>query len=261
MKTLSFVIPCYNEEARIEKTFEALNEVELPRGLKLSQVIFVDDGSTDSTFEKLSEYAKISNFPITIISYMPNHGKGYAVREGMLASKSDYTLFFDADMSTPLSEIEKLVSEIKKGTDVIIGTRKNGHSTVVKHQPIYREIMGKVFTRITQYSLQVNVTDFTCGFKVFSKKSKDVIFSEALIDGWGYDAEIVFLAQLNGFSIAEQAVTWANDDRTKVKLGTAIFGTLYELGKIRYTHSVRPTLSLFAQPIFNLSILQSSNTK
>src|SRR5690606_14633446 len=124
--------------------------------------------------------------PVKIVTYGNNMGKGYAVRMGMLAGKSDYILFFDADMSTPLVELKKLMPHINKGTDVIIGTRKNGHSTVVKHQPLYRELLGKGFTRITQIAMNTKITDFTCGFKCFSKNATKTIFTRAIITGWGY---------------------------------------------------------------------------
>src|SRR5207245_1659543 len=140
---------------------------------------------------------------IQIISYSQNQGKGYAVRRGMLASKADYTLFFDADISTPLSEISKFMPEIKKGTQVIVGTRKNGKSTVLVRQPRYRELLGRGFTLLAQTVLNTQITDFTCGFKAFSKTAKDDIFKKAVINRWGYDAEILFLAKRRGYTAKE----------------------------------------------------------
>ena len=253
MKTISFVIPVYNEEARINKTFEALERARMPRGLRLEEIIFVDDGSNDKTLEMVHKFmneeeifagesrAKATT-GISVISYKRNRGKGYAIRQGMLASKSDYTLFFDADMSTPLSELNKFMPFIKRGASVVIGTRKNGHSTVIKHQPLVRELLGKCFTKFTQIVLQVDATDFTCGFKLFSRRATQHVFKRAQIDGWGYDAEIIFLSQKSGYFIREQAVTWANDERTKVNLRSAIIKTLLELGQIRWLHTFKPLL-------------------
>ena len=245
MKTISFVIPVFNEEKRIEKTFEALNELILPRGLKLSKIVFVNDGSKDKTLWLLRRFLKESKVrnKISILSYHPNQGKGFAVKQGMLSTDSDYTLFFDADMSTPLTELGKFLPFIKNGVDVIVGTRKNGHSTVVVHQPKYREFLGKGFTYLTKFSLGLSVSDFTCGFKAFSKRSINQIFENAIINGWGYDAEIIFLAKKYGFSISEKAVIWANDERTKVNIYKAVPKTLTELYKIRWTHSVKPLLN------------------
>jgi dolichyl-phosphate beta-glucosyltransferase len=202
----------------------------------------------------------VSKVPVTVISYKQNAGKGNAVRLGMLESKSDYTLFFDADMSTPLSEINKFLPKIKDGVNVVVGTRKNGHSTVIEHQPLYRELLGKAFTKITQISLATDVTDFTCGFKAFSKKATNKIFSKAKIDGWGYDAEIIFLAKKNRLSLNEVAVTWANDARTKVALRSAIINTLFELIKIRYYHSIKPAVGKMAFSSFDLN-LQKARVK
>lgn len=244
MKTLSFVIPVYNEENRLDKTFKALQELQLPRGLSLLEVIFVNDGSIDKTGTLIKQFAfkKRKFMTIRLISYSQNKGKGYAIRQGMRNAKGDYALFFDADMSTPLSEIAKFVPFMEQDIDVIVGTRKNGKSTVIKHQPKFREALGKGFTKITQLALNLQVTDFTCGFKTFSKASRTVVFSKALIDGWGYDAEILFLAKNYGFSMVEKAVTWSNDERTKVKLYKAVPQTLFELYKIHKAHTVTPLL-------------------
>lgn len=250
MKTISFVIPVFNEENRIEKTFKALNELVLPRGLRLSKIVFVNDGSKDRTLWLLKRFLKQSKLrnKISIISYQPNQGKGFAVKQGMLSTDSDYSLFFDADMSTPLTELKKFLPFIKNEVDVIVGTRKNGHSTVVVHQPKYREFLGKGFTYLTKFSLGLSVSDFTCGFKAFSKRSIGEIFENAVIKGWGYDAEVIFLAKKYGFSISEKAVTWANDERTKVNIYKAVPQTLTELYKIRWTHSVKPLLNAGLSP-------------
>ena len=261
MKTISFVIPVYNERRRLDKTFEALECLsrstgQLPRGLELEEVIFVNDGSTDTTIKKIEAFATrhsgkrsasridSGQARMTLISYTKNKGKGYAIKQGMLASTSDYTLFFDADMSTPLSELSKFMPFINKGTDVIIGTRKNGHSTVIKHQPKFRELLGKGFTKLTQYALGLSdFTDFTCGFKAFSRRAKDEIFAQATIDRWGYDAELIFLTKKLGFSWAEKAVSWSDDERTKVHLAKAVPQTLGEIAAIQWRHAVKPLFS------------------
>lgn len=248
MKTISFIIPVYNEEKRLGKTFSALRNLIMPEGFKLEAVIFADDGSTDATAAKIKDHAsrikEALNADVKLISYKENRGKGYAVKQGMLASKSDYSLFFDADMSTPLTQLKKFVPFMEKGYDVILGTRKNGHSTVIKHQPYMREKLGKGFTLMTQIALNSRqVTDFTCGFKAFSKVATRSIFPRCIIDRWGYDAEIIFLAQKLKLTLVEKSVIWTNDERTKVKLSKAIPQTLSELVKIRMAHSLLPSLS------------------
>jgi dolichyl-phosphate beta-glucosyltransferase len=237
MKTLSFVIPFYNEEKRIKKTINALLAGFYFNEIKLEEIIFVNDGSKDKT-EKIilknkKNIEKKLKTKIKIISYSPNQGKGYAIKKGMLASESDYTLMFDVDMSTPLSEFKKFIPFIRDNIDVIIGTRKNGKSTVIKHQPLYRELLGKGFTLLTNIILNTWVTDFTCGFKAFSKFAKNRIFEKSIIKRWAYDAEILYLAKNMNLSIKEVPVKWKNDPKTKVKLIRDLPETLKDLLKIR----------------------------
>jgi len=255
MKTLSFVIPVFNEEMRISKTIKALDKGFSFSEIKLEKIIFIDDGSTDRTVSLINK-SKISlekalGVIVEIIAYKDNKGKGNAVKMGMLASDSDYTLFFDADMATPISEFEKFLPFIRKGAPVIIGTRKNGESTVQVHQPRYRELLGKGFTFLSNIVLNTWVTDFTCGFKAFSRNAKNEIFSKATINRWGYDAEIMFLARKIGFKIQEKSVLWFDDNRTKVNLFKDLPNTFFELIKIRANH-LNPDLSfpLLKKPSF-----------
>ncbi len=251
MKTISFVIPVYNEEKRLAKTFKALQELQLPRALKLENIIFVNDGSTDRTKLKIKNWKlkieKKLKTKLTLFSYAANKGKGHAVKQGMLASTADYTLLFDADMSTPLSELAKFLPYIKHNIDVIVGTRKNGHSTVIKHQPIVRELLGRGFTKLTRILLSLNGTDFTCGFKAFSKKAVRNIFPKSIINRWAYDAEVLLLAQKQDLTIVEKSVLWANDEATKVTIHTAIFQTLFELTTIMYIHTIAPAFHALAK--------------
>jgi dolichyl-phosphate beta-glucosyltransferase len=240
MNTLSLVIPVYNEEKRLPKTFKALKKGFGFRGIKLEAVIFVDDGSTDQTAcliksekERLEKALKAK---IKLISFKVNKGKGAAVRAGMLASRADYTLFFDADMATPLTEFKKFLPFIEKGVPVIIGTRKNGESTVQVPQPWYRRVLGKGFTYLTNIVLNTWVTDFTCGFKAFSREAKNEVFARAMIDRWGYDAEILFLARKLGLEIKEKAVLWYDDRESRVRLVKDLPRTLKELIQIRLNH-------------------------
>lgn len=237
MKTLSIIIPVFNEEKRLNTTFTQLLGRWIPAGVKLQSVIFVNDGSEDSTLSLLKrEKRRLQSqlhCTVVILTYTQNRGKGYAIRKGMQESHSDYSLLCDADMSTPLSEIKKCAALMKKNSPVIIGTRKNGHSTVTIHQPYFREKMGKVFTFIAQVSLGTSVTDFTCGFKLFSENAREAIFSRALINRWGYDAELLFLATRLDFAISEVALSWAHDAGTKVHILRDALSSLSELAQIR----------------------------
>lgn len=253
MKTLSIVIPVYNEEKRINKAIKALLNGFYFDGIKLEKVIFVDDGSTDKTALKIkNQKSKLESklqAKVEIFSYQPNRGKGYAVKTGMLISDSDYSLSFDVDVATPLSEFKKFLLPAQKNIPIIIGTRKNGESTVISPQPLYRQVLGKSFTLISNVLLNSNVTDFTCGFKAFSREAKNAIFPQSIIDGWGYDAEILFLAQKLGLDIIEKAVLWQDDRQSKVKLIKDLPQTLIELIKIKINHS-QSHLHLNKRPVF-----------
>ena len=234
---VSFVIPVYNEANRINRAFSALSSFRAPKGIKIEEIIFVNDGSTDNTLQLLRAFK--TKFHKHIITYKKNQGKGYAVRKGMLASRSEYTLLMDADISTPISQIEKFLPFMKAELDVIIGTRKNGHSTVTVHQPWIRENMGRVFTAISRSILSVkNITDFTCGFKMFRSEAKLAIFSRAKINRWGYDSEIIFLARKLGFYMVEKAVIWADQKNTRVNLFRDSINSFKELLEIRYHYFV-----------------------
>jgi len=249
MKTVSFVIPVYNEEKRLHKTMGALNTLKLHKDIRLSEVIFVNDGSTDSTPALLQRAKatvlrtftrKCPKTKLTIVSYRMNRGKGFAIKQGMLRASSDYTLFFDADMSTPLSQLDKFVPFMKKNIDVIVGTRKNGRSTVIMHQPLLRELLGKVFTKLAQTILQVQATDFTCGFKMFSKHAREIIFGKSAISAWGYDGEILYLTKKNNLSWIEKSVVWSNDPHTKVNILKAIPQTILDLASVYWYHEIQP---------------------
>lgn len=255
MKKLSIVIPVYNEERRLIKTFTALKGLSLPRGLKLKEIIFVNDGSNDRSIEILREFiAQNKELPIEIISYKINRGKGYAVKKGMLKSDSDYTLLCDADISTPLSELKKFITHINKGIDLIIGTRKNGKSTVIIHQPKAREILGKGFTYLTRFMLDLPITDFTCGFKLFSRRSIDVIFGNSKINRWGYDAEIIYIGTQNKLSLKECPVLWSDEKNSHVNVVTAIPNTIIEIFKILYFHGISSRYkTIISTPYIQLS--------
>lgn len=238
-KTLSIVIPVYNEAARLSKTFTALVNPKIPWGIfELEEIIFVNDGSLDNTSAIIKTFRpqleKITKAKVRLISYKENQGKGYAVRTGMLKSKSTYTLMMDADMSTPMSELTRFQYSARKLRPVLIGTRKSKIVRVEKEQPFIRRNLGKVFTLLSQIILNTWVTDFTCGFKMFDYISRMQIFTRAKINRWGYDSEILFLAKNMGFPIKEISVRWKNDERSRVNLLLDIWRSFKELWQIRY---------------------------
>lgn len=225
----SIIVPCYNESKRADNIVKILQYLH---GLdKPWELIIVNDGSTDDTLDKLKSLKKKSDF--RLISYRNNRGKGYAVKTGMLAATGEFRLFMDVDLSTPISEIETFGQFVGQ-YDVIIGTRKTKGAKVLVHQPILREYLGVIFTLLSQLILNTWVSDFTCGFKCFSRVAAQRIFSKTRIFRWGFDSEALFLAKKYGFSIKEVPVIWKNDKRTRVRFPNDIISSLSELFAIRY---------------------------
>jgi dolichyl-phosphate beta-glucosyltransferase len=243
MKTIAFIIPLYNEEKRLRKTFLALKSLRLPSYLKLEEIIFVDDGSIDKSKIKIQRSKILERYNTTCIHFTKNMGKGYAVRQGMLAANADYAIFFDADMSTPLSELEGFVPFMHDGVDVIVGTRKHKDSEVLKHQPFFRAKLGEGFTRLTNLMLGLTVSDYTCGFKAFSRVARILLFSHSRVNRWGFDAEILLLSHKMYLSIREVPVNWTNDAHTKVRLLRDVPHSFWELCKIIWFHRIQPSFS------------------
>jgi dolichyl-phosphate beta-glucosyltransferase len=162
-----------------------------------------------------------------------NRGKGFAVREGVLRATRDVVLFTDADLSTPAEEIKIILDKIREGFDVVIGTRNAQGSKVVVHQPRFREWLGSGYTWLANRVTGAGVTDFTCGFKVFRLKAAREIFSRQRLDGWSFDAEILFLAQKLGFRLGEVPIRWHDNPETKVRLIRDVFVSFLGLVLIR----------------------------
>lgn len=228
---LTLLIPAYNEELRIGKTLEGM--IAYLKGKSFtSEILVVDDGSTDKTRQVVESYMD-REIPLRLIGYEKNRGKGFAIKTGMLDSRGTYVLFADADMSTPVEMFDRFEPYLAEETDVIIGTRKTASAYVGKHQPFYRESMGKVFTWFSNSILGTRISDFTCGFKCFHRRTIEPVFRSQRIYGWSYDTEILFIAKIKDFTIREVPVNWFNDEATRVKLWKNVFTCLSELFAIR----------------------------
>lgn len=225
---LSVIIPVFNEEKRVNNLTQIISFLKKQR--YTWEVIIVNDGSTDKTIKKLKLLKKKLRFKI--LSHYPNTGKGFAVKTGMLSAIGKHRLFLDIDLSTPIAEIDKFLPFLKK-SDIVIGSRKMKSSKVIIRQSLLREFLGKTFTYISQKILQMNISDFTCGFKCFSKKAAEEIFAKQTIHRWGFDPEILYIGKTKRYSIKEVPVIWKNDPRTRVKFPQDIVNSLTELIKIR----------------------------
>lgn len=230
---LSIVIPSYNEEARLPKTLEAIISY---LGDRPFEIIVVDDGSNDGTAYVVKNFG---DSRIRLISNLGNKGKGFSVRRGMLQAKGDIILFSDADLATPISELDQMLLSLHGGFSVVIGSRALKDSNVVVHQPFYREFMGKLFNKIVRVATISGIKDTQCGFKLFTKEASQQIFSNQQIDGFGFDVEVLFLARKFSLKIKEVPVTWINDSNTKVHVLHDSWRMLLDVIKIRWIHAQR----------------------
>ncbi len=227
---LSVVIPAYNEEAVIRQTTEEVARY-LTESAITYELLIVDDGSTDHTVALVREL--MQRHPSLRLLQANHEGKGAAVKAGVLAAAGSRILFMDADHSTHIQEWKKCIPWLHDGYDVVIGSRKMPGADVKVHQPLLRELMGKVFTRLTNTLLTTQVTDITCGFKCFQADVAVRIFRLQRIAGWGFDAELLFLARRMGYRIKEVPVVWMDDASTKVRLMSDAIRSFNELMRIR----------------------------
>ncbi len=230
MPYISVIIPAYNEAERLPKSLRNIIEYLDKQNFNY-EIIVVDDGSTDDTV------GSVSGFKNTIvIKQLLNQGKGAAVKRGMLEANGDICVFSDADLSTPIYELQKIIDNINVGYDVVIGSRGIKNDLIKIHQPFYREFMGKTFNKIVQILVMKGIKDTQCGFKGFTKKAANNIFNLQKIKGFGFDVEILYLASRLGMKICETPVEWYNDERSKVNPITDSFKMLIDIIKVRYLH-------------------------
>lgn len=229
---LSVIIPAYNEEKRLPKTLKSIDEY-LKRQNYPYQIIVVNDGSRDRTSQTVVNLQKeIAN--LKLIDRKINKGKGYSVKEGMLAGQGDYRLFMDADNSTSIDQIEKMWPWFEKGYDVVIGSRDIKGAILDPPQPIHRRIVGRFFKIIRIMICDLfKIKDTQCGFKCFTREAVEIIFPKMKMDRFAFDVEILLIAKINGFKIKEVPVIWKNDPQSKVKLKSAIKMGI-DLFKIRF---------------------------
>lgn len=211
---LSIVIPAYNEEKRILPTLDKICTYLSKQGFSY-EVIVVDDGSADNTLHVVKNFACSDNH-VVILANDLNNGKGYSVRKGMLSARGKYVFFTDADLSTPIEEIEKCLPYLTNGYDVVIGSRSIPGSNITIRQPWYREKMGKIFNFMVDLVLLKGITDTQCGFKGFKKEVVKTVFSMCSIDGFSFDVEALYLSRKLNFKIKEVPVRWENSALSKV---------------------------------------------
>lgn len=211
---LSVIIPAYNEAERLPPKLRAAADF-LSRQPWSAEIIVVENGSTDGTAAAVESVAGEERRCAVKLLRGTGQGKGSAVRQGMLAAEGEYRLFSDADFAVPPEEIPKFLPP-QTGDDVIAIGNRELPGSVRRGEPFYRHIMGKVFNAVVRLLVLPKITDTQCGFKCFSRRAAETVFSRQQITGWGFDVELIVIAQKHKFSVAEIPVYWENGGGSKI---------------------------------------------
>jgi dolichyl-phosphate beta-glucosyltransferase len=213
----SVVIPCFNEAGRIGETLRLTLDY-LTANAPESELIVVNDGSTDATATIAREKLKDARIETRLLENFPNRGKGAAVRSGLLAARKPIGLFFDADLSTPLGETPKLIEPIANNeVDIAFGSRALNRGLIGIHQPWRREQAGRAFNLLVRLATGLPFWDTQCGFKAFRLDVCRPILEAARLDGFAFDVELLYLAQYAGLRIREIPVRWNHAEGSKVQ--------------------------------------------
>ena len=211
---LSVVLPAFEEVARLGPTLAAIRRFLDSRRFD-SEVVVVVDGGSDGTLELAREVAR--DWPaLVVLHYEPNRGKGYAVRRGMLAARGRYRLFSDADLSTPIEDVERLIEAIDGGADVAIGSRALPESDVRVRQAWWRQAMGRIFNHVVRRVAVPGIGDTQCGFKCFRAETAKQVFGRQRMTGFSFDVELLWIARKLAYRVVEVPVTWMNDPVSRV---------------------------------------------
>jgi dolichyl-phosphate beta-glucosyltransferase len=230
--TYSIVIPAYNESQRIGESLERVLAY-IAREHWMAEVIVVNDGSRDDTAEMVRRIAR-QNPAVRLVENPGNRGKGYSVRHGMTEARGDVLLFTDADLSSPIEEADKLFAAIAAGADVAIGSRWLQAELQSERQPLYRQLFGRIFNLLLRIALGLQYKDTQCGFKAFSRRAAQAVFSRQRIERWAFDPELLFLAHKFGMVVREVPVRWAHDERSKIHPLKDGFKMFTEILRVRW---------------------------
>jgi len=226
---VSFVIPAFNEAARIQTSLQRVSEYlkSVPYD---AEIIVVDDGSTDETVD----IVKRLNIPaLRLLRSGVNHGKGYSVRKGVLSATGDFVLFTDADLSAPIEELEKpLAVALSENADAVVGSRGLDMTFIEKHQPTMRESGGRLFNVMVRLMLGLKIYDTQCGFKLFRRTTVQPAFEKLTTERFGFDPELLFIMSQQGLKIREVPVHWSHVEGSKVHFlrdGVRMFADLLRI--------------------------------
>jgi dolichyl-phosphate beta-glucosyltransferase len=214
--SISIVIPAYNEAKRLPKTLDSILAYLAVKDFQPVEVLVVDDGSIDATAALVEGYGRRDS-RIRLLRDPGNRGKGYAVRHGMLEAANEWVLFSDADLSTPIEDLETLLAAAGRyQLEVVIGSRALNRSLIGVRQPLWREVSGRAFNLFMRMMTGLPYRDTQCGFKLYRRNAARQIFSRQKLDGFSFDVEDLVIAKQLGLRAMEIAVHWNNVEGTTV---------------------------------------------
>lgn len=223
MLSLSLVIPAFNEEKRLPATMRSIAEYLPGAPFEQVEVIIVDDGSQDGTvLTATSARPKLDEIgtSLRVLRNEGNKGKGFSVRRGMIEAAHEWVMFSDADLSAPITEMEKLVqAAMSGGHDLAIGSRAIDRSLIGIRQPWHRELVGRAFNLNVRLLTGLRISDTQCGFKLFTHRAAKQIAARQQTERFGFDVEQLYIARKLGFTVAEVPVRWNNEANSSVRLG------------------------------------------
>ncbi|MBD3379120.1 MAG: glycosyltransferase [Candidatus Omnitrophica bacterium] len=231
----SVIIPAYNEEGRLGPALEKIRSFMDSKGYSC-EVIVVTDGSTDRTPEIAQNSALSLSGRMKTLRNRQNRGKGYAVKRGVRIASGGLILVSDADLSTPIEEVEKLMALIEDGADIAIGSRASSSSDILVKQPLYRQLMGKTFNLMIRGIVGRNFRDTQCGFKLFRKEAAKDIFTRTCVRGFAFDVEVIFLALRMGYEVRDTGVKWINSRESKVHPLFSSLQMIRDIIRIKFIH-------------------------
>ncbi|MBI1790999.1 MAG: glycosyltransferase family 2 protein [Acidobacteria bacterium] len=228
-RSISIVIPAYNEEQRLPSTLERICAYLRQLEPVFAEILVVDDGSRDGTAPAAETFGP----PVRLLRNPGNRGKGYSVRHGMLEAKADWVLFTDADLSAPIEELPKLLAAVdQQGAQVAIGSRALDRSLIGVHQSVFRENAGRFFNLVMRVATGLPFHDTQCGFKLFERRAAREIFSRQQLERFGFDVEVLFIARRLGYKAVEVPVRWDNVEGSKVGMFSGLDGFV-DLWRVR----------------------------
>jgi len=246
MLSLSYVVPAYNEEERLGGSLATLIAYSTAQSYAV-EIIIVDDGSADRTAEIAT--AALADLPdgvfAKLIQHKVNRGKGAAVRTGALAASNDVVLYLDADLSTLPDQTPKLLAALAAGApfgatgaDIAIGSRIRPEGGDMRaSQPAWRRVGGRLFALLRRRLLLSGIEDTQCGFKAFTRPAAQAIFSRQQLDGWAFDAELLYLAHRLGYSVVQVPIEWRHVEGSRFQLGAgSAYREVRDLVRVRWLH-------------------------